>query len=555
MPESKQLRGIQKNIKPFALDKNLLGIVQNKAERFMNPAEAKDILNMHALDDGSWSADNAGYTVLNDGGTAYESGAAVDGLFWYRDNDQNNHLLMAINGKLKEVNVGTGVGSDIDASAGYTVGALVDFQTLNNIVFTCDGNIATPRKWDGVTAAASGGWPVNDGTNQYNTPKYIEQHQGRLAYLNMQDAVGTADFSSHVILSNQGLGDTFTFPATTAAHAYVAQVGPLDGQRIVGAKSFMIPSTNQDVLVIFKDRSIYQLTGASGLLSDSDAFQIVRVNSDYGAFNNRCIVPFGSDLLALNEYGVISIRGQQSSGDLMVDIIGSDLVRDMVERINLSAKEQCWGIHLKDRREVWFGIPTGSSTQVNEYIVYKYPDPKNQRSYPKWSRRKEAGGKFKNRHGVNIDKAFYMGDYSGFVSSMFTASKYGGTGIPWIYKYPLYDFKNEQQIKRVIGAYAHFKIRSDLALNVRTEWVGGNNNNIKSQTMTLPTTLTGSVYGSATYGVSTYGSLQERKKPFKVPGNGQRLGIKLSGTTSATGPEFLGVTLITEFGASSQHFN
>src|SRR5690242_6830101 len=95
----RDFRGIRSNIKPFNLKQNLTGQVENKAETFMLPNEAVSIQNMHAVTEGSWSADKAGYTVLNSGGTAFESGASVDGLAWYVDSANADHLMMAINGK------------------------------------------------------------------------------------------------------------------------------------------------------------------------------------------------------------------------------------------------------------------------------------------------------------------------------------------------------------------------------------------------------------------------------------------------------------------------
>ena len=540
---TKRARGIQSNVKVFGLQQNLSGISQNRDERFLNQTEAVDIVNMHSIKDGTWSADKAGYNHVN--GTVVESGAVIDGLHWYTEADGTDHLLLASNTKLKKIALDTGTVTDADASAGYTAGNQVDFQNFDGYVFTCDGSIATPRKWDGTTASDSGGWPVSDGINSFDTPKYIELHQNRLVY------AGFEDFPDHVVISDQNQGEVFTQPATTAAHSFIAEVAPGDGGIITGMRSLPIPNSNDDLLVVFKNRGIHAIVGRSGFRADADAYRIVRINAEFGAFNNRCIVQVGQDLLAINQYGIISYSSANNSGTIQPVGINVDRVRDVIERVNLSAISKCWAIHLKDRREVWFGIPTGASTQVNEFIVYKYSDPGEPNSLPRWSRR--TG--FTAAHGAILDKTFYIGTYAGFIGQMFNDSRYNVTGIPWAYKFAYWDMGNEQQFKRIQHAEAYFRVRGSQMVTMKTRWQGGGNNNSHTQILDVATTIGGATYGTAVYGSSFYGEKDELTKKYFVPGNGKRLKHELSGTTTTTGPEFLGLGIRAEVGGFSSHWN
>lgn len=542
----------QKTPKPASLRNNTSGMVQNRAEAFLPASAAVDIINMHATDEGSWSADRAGYSVVNSGGTAYESGASIDGLFWFTGSDGADHLFTAINGKLKEVDLTAGTDANIDASAGYTVGNQVDFEVLGNVLFSCDGAIATPRKWDGTTAANSGGWPVNDGSNTYSKPKFVENHQDRLLYLNFQGGTGAATkYESHAILSNQNAGEAFTLPATTAAHAYIAQIGPGDGQVITGARSIHIPATNKAQSVIFKERSTYALIGSSGKASDSDAFNVVKMNGGYGAFNNRSIVQVGNDILALNEFGVTSYSSSTDSGTIQPAAIQSDFVKRIIDSLNYDYKHKCWAIHLPARREVWFALPTGANTVTNTILVYKYPSPGDPSGAPKWSRR--SG--FSPICGALYQKTFYTGFNDGIVGQMFNSSQYDDTGIAWRYEYPYLKFGSEKQIKRVLSGDAHFKVRSNQTATLQHNWKGGNNNDGGSRTLAVSTTVGGAVYGTGVYGTDYYGSQEEVKAPFNIHGNGERVKFTLSGTTNETGPEFLGITPAVEAGAVSQFWN
>ncbi len=540
---SKKSRGIRSNIQTKKLQSNLGGISQNRDERFLVPSEAQDIVNMHSIKDGTWSSDKAGYSHLND--TAVESGAVIDGVHWFTDATGVDFLLLASNGKLKKINTGSGVVTDADASAAMTAGNPVDFQNYNGVVYFCDGSIATPRKFDGSTGANSGGWPVSDGVNNYDTPKYVELHQNRVVY------GGMVDYPDHVIISDQGDGENFTQPAVTAADSFITEVAPGDGGVITGMRSLTIPNSNDDILVVFKSRGIYSIVGRSGLAGDADEFKVVRINGEFGAFNNRCIVQVGQDLLAISEYGIVSYTSASTSGTVQPIGVNVNRVRDVIDRVNLNVREKCWAIHLKDRREVWFGLPTGSSTQVNEFIVYKYPDPGEQGSSARWSRR--TG--FTSPHGVLYGKDFYIGTYTGYIGYMFNSSKYNETGINWVYEYPYWDLGNELQYKRITHAEAHFRLRSNHTVSMTTTWKGGGNNDTLSQSLDVNTTVGGALYGAGVYGSSVYGERDEVTREFNVPGNGKRLKYKLSGTTTTTGVEFLGLSMQTEVGSLSSHWN
>lgn len=551
---SKAARGILPNVRVTnALKQNRGGMVQNRPEMFLAPTEAIRTENMHATEEGSWSADKAGFETVNESGTAYEGGKQVCGAAWYVDSVFADHLVIAINGKLKEINTTTGAASDADASAGYASNADVDFQQIGDLLLSVDGSIATPRKYDGSSGGDSIGWPISDGTNTYTTPKYVEEHQGRAVYLNFQGGTN-GPWPSHFALSDQDNAESFTLPATTAAHCYVSEAGVGDGAQITGAKSIHVPLTNQSQLLIFKDRSTYLLKGSSAKSGDADLFVVVKVNGNYGAISNRCILQVGNDVLAFNEFGITAFSGANTSGTIQPVAIGSDMVKAEIAKMNLTEKGKSWGVHLPDRREVWFGFPAGSSTEVNRFIVYKYPNPGDPTSTPKWSVRTDCGV-FKPSCGVLVSKTFYVGFYTGIVGEMFASSLYGNSGIFWRYEYPAYDFGNEQQIKRVLQAIAHFKLRTSQMVDVKPTWKGGGNNDQDPQTLDVQTTLGGATYGTSIYGAAYYGSQEEVRHPFDVLGDGLKLKFTFSGTTNGTGPEFQGVTLITESGGLSQHYN
>jgi hypothetical protein len=307
-------------------------------------------------------------------------------------------------------------------------------------------------------------------------------------------------------------------------------------------------------LVIFKNRSTYVLTGNSSLYGDPDFFQVVGLNDNYGALNNRVIVQVGNDLLTLNEFGITSYSTTNQSGTLQPLAIESDRVTDVINRLNLNATSKCWGIHLPNRREVWWFLPGGANTQCNEGIIYKYPSPGSQDELPKWSRRLDSGNKFKMAHGCLLNRTFYLGSYTGVVGTMFTSSTYDGTSIPWLYEYPYWDVGNEKQNKKYLNGDALFKVRSTQTYTMAYQWKGGGCNDQGSTSYSIETTVAGAVYGTAIYGTDYYGSQEEVKVQYDIFGDGLRVKHTLSGTTTDTGPEFLGLDPVVELGNISQHW-
>lgn len=541
---SKQSRGIRQNVRFRPMATNTVGMVANRAERFMPISAAINIENMHAVAEGSWSAHQVGYENMN--GTVYESGAAFQGLFWYVKPNGDEALVGAINGKLVSIDIGTYTATVIDSSTGFLTTTLVDGQVYDGYLYTCDGEAAEPRRWDGTTAQDSAGWPAYG----FSAPSFVEQHNGRLAY-GVNDPVNGA----HVVLSTIQDGEDFPASPADAGDGIAINVGVGDGQLITGIRSVFIPQTNDTFLAVAKERSLYIITGYSALAADSDYFAVIRANGNFGCVNNQSMVQIGNDLLMIGElpgggYGIISYTTSLQSGTMQPSLMGSSYIKPVLESINRTAVAKCYAVHLPNRREVVFGIPTGSSSTVNKWIVYKYPT--SQEESAKWSVRTLIT----HSAGVVYQDKVFFGTTEGYLSKWFESSTYNGTAIPWSYEMPFTDLGIEGQYKRVPTAWAHFKSSIATTVNIQATWQGGGNNNNKTASLPLGSNVSQSVYGVAVYGTGTYAGQVEVKRQFKIRGNGERLKLEISGSTGDNGgPEFLGITTQIEYGGPSHHYN
>lgn len=540
---SRRLRGIRPNIRFRGLVRNISGVREDRAERYMSPDEAVEIINMHSEAEGSWTAHNVGYE--NQNATAYQSGSSFQGLHWYTEPDGTDHLVGAINGKFTEYNESSYAETELNASAVFATDSLVDFQTFQGLVFACDGS-ANPRTYDGTSESAAGGWPVD---SSYNNPKYLEVHNGRLAFANLQNN------TSLVVFSDIGDGESFTTGGGAASNYAAIQIDNGNGQAITGLKSVYIPQTNDTYLLVAKERSLYAITGRSAVVSDADAFAVIKVNDTYGCVNNQSMVQVGNDVIMLGElpgggFGFISYSTALQNGTLQPVLLGSDRISKTLGGISRSALSKCYGVHLPARREVIFGIPTGGSSTVNKWVVYKYPSAQDE--VAKWSVRTgithPAGLVYKNK--------VYFGTTNGYLSDWFTSSTYDGTTINWEYEYPYVDLGGEGQHKRIPTVFGHFKASINTSATLSSKWLGGGNNNSRGVSKNLSAQSSAAVYNTAIYGTDRYGAQVERKVPFKTYGNGERVKFTVRGnTTTAGGPEFLGLTYFIEFGGTSHAYN
>ena len=540
---SKRLRGIRSNVRFRTMTRNIGGMRENRAERFMSPDEAVSIINMHSESEGSWTAHQIGYTNKNE--TAYQSGAAFQGLHWFTTPSGTDYLVGAINGKFTSYNDSTFAETELNASAVFNTTANVDFQVFRGIVFASDG-VNNPRTYDGSSETAATGWPVD---TSYNKPKYMEVHNGRMAFANLENN------PSLVIFSDVGDGESFTTGASNASDYLAVQVNQGDGQAITGIKSVYVPQSNDTFLLVAKERSLFVITGRSAVAIDDDVFTVVQVNGTYGCVNNKSMVQVGNDIIMLGElpgggYSFFSYSTALQNGTFQPVLIGSDKVNETLKGISRSALDKCYGVHLPARREVVFGIPTGGATTVNKWVVYKYPG--SQDELPKWSIRTGIT----HTTGLVYKDKIYFGTTDGYLSEWFTASTYDGSPIDWEYESPFMDIGSEGQNKRIPTIFGHFKASINANATLTSQWLGGGNNNRRSVSRPLSAQDDAAVYNIAVYGVSRYGVRVERKLPFKVYGNGERVKFTVSGnTTTNGGPEFLGLTYFTEYGGPSHSAN
>lgn len=515
----------KRSIKPFNIFKNLTGQNEDTGIMFIKPDSAELIENMHLDKTGQWSANNQGYdnfVEFND--------TAIDNLGYFKNSSNEEFLIVKGPNQLRAYAVSSGSLDTTIKSYSPAVGQ-GDMAVFKSNLYIVQSGLR-PQKWDGTAASGSNatGWPLVSGADTYTDPMVCSVFANRMAFANF------TNYPSYLILSDDLNAESFTI-GVAATNAAILPVSPGDGQKITGLKVLSNPSTADQTLVIFRDKSIYGLDGHT-----PGTFYLYQINGEFGAVNQKSIVQVGNDLLFIGRDNIYSLRTSAQSGTLQPIALGSQKIKDTFAEIDLASLANCWSAHLPLREEVWFNIPT-SSTE-NKILVYNYRQDGNQA----WSVRTNTA----DGCAVVIDNDLYTGmENSEFVHKWFNSSSYNGTGINWTYTYPFYNFDTQNQNKRVVDLYLWMFLGRTTTFTFSYTWRNGGNESTKTYSKTIDLAdSTESIWGSFVWGTGSYGGGDDGvlvKIKLPVYGNGEQLQLSFTGTTETLGPVFVGGSGLVEY--------
>lgn len=522
-------------IVPFSLVFNTEGVQENRPFFLSSKNAAERINNLHVDFWGTYTANRQGYSVFT---PALYSGQKILGLAQYQPVASQQGFLLALTaGNLARINAETGVFIDTVASALGTLD-YADFEMFRGNLFIAQKS-QNPQKYTGGTSTSAVlGFPITLGAETFSNPAIVERHVNRLVYANFNGAMA---YPSHIILSDDLAPEAFTF-GLSDTNAAIIQVAPGDGQSITALKSLHLPSLNQTVLLIFKERSVYALSGDT-----PETFQITLINDSVGAMNNRCVVQVGNDVIFLDRHRITSLSAVNNSGTLQVKSIASDNIQKTLKTFNLLASESACVIHLPARQEIWFAIPTGASSVANKVLVYKYRNDDYQNGA--WSTRSSFSP---TTLLVTNSEELIVGNEQGQLLEFFNSSLYNSQPFQWQYQYPFFDFDSPLTIKRVVDFNAWFLSPNQQSVTINYEWRGALGKTKQTITAQLDNESGGAVYGAtappaAVYGQDFYADMPLSRVKIPILGNGQHIRFDISGQTTAQGsPVFLGITGLVE---------
>jgi hypothetical protein len=155
-----------------------------------------------------------------------------------------------------------------------------------------------------------------------------------------------------------GLNDATNVPGATvfagAAGPRAIDINKNDGQKVTGLGFF------QDVLIVFKEESIYQL-----YFNDTNGFVVERISSSYGAVCHGAIASVENDCYFLTDKGVYVLGNEPNYYASIRTNELSSRIRTLLQSI--TNWDKCRAIYHDDR--YWLTAPINSE-DVNQLIVY-----------------------------------------------------------------------------------------------------------------------------------------------------------------------------------------
>lgn len=404
-------------MRTLRFENNVGGLNTRASDMMLQTNESPDLLNVKLTKYGSIEKEK-GYTLYND--TQITANAEIGGIYSYFKNSTDaQYLMVAAGDKLYTTSAGTF--TDITRLSGaYANNVVWDFATFNNIAIAVN-NTDVPQKY-------TGGANAEDLTGSPPTgAAFVEVFKNRVF---MAGEPNNPTKLSYSALSNPE-------DWTTANDAGWMEVGLNDGQKIVGIKAFF------DVLVIFKEHSIYVLSGSYGDPTSSDYFFLKPINSSLGAVSNRSIVQVGNDLYFLSDKGVFTLSGVQSYGDLNVSNI-SFKIQSIIDRMNYASLSDAFVINDYEENRLWFFVPYGSSSENDLVLIYDY----NLKAWTKRSGFRSKCGLIFKDYSTSTNK-FFTGSYDGFIYYQKQGYSYAGSPIDAYYTTPWLDLSNYRRRKKI----------------------------------------------------------------------------------------------------------
>jgi hypothetical protein len=432
-------------IKTLKFEKNSGGLNTRASEMVLKPYESPDLLNVKLTKYGAIVKEK-GYTLYNE--TAIAGEPDVGGIYNYIKSSTGSEYLLVAAGKKLYTALNGEFTNITRVSGDYSENEIWDFATFNDICIAVNG-YDNPQKFNGSSNAEDLEGSPPSGC------AYVEVFKNRVFMAGGPDNPTKLSYSA---LSNPQ-------DWTTSNDAGWIEVGLNDGQKITGLKAFY------DVLVIFKERSIYLLTGYSGDPSSSYFFELRPVNSSIGAVSNRAIVQAGNEIYFLSDKGVYTLSAVQTYGDLSINSI-SFKIQPLIDELNKMVLHKSFAINDFEEDRIWFFVPKGSSTENDLILIYDY-------SLNAWTKRSGFSAKsgliYKDKYSGNVK--FYTGSYNGHLYRQKQGYSYAGQAIVAYYNTPWLNLTNYRQRKRIRDVQFIIVPTGGYYMGVTYRWDFGDRNN------------------------------------------------------------------------------
>lgn len=451
--------------------------------------QALDLQNLNLLPTGGFEK-RRGNTAFN--GTAMESGAAVHGLGYYRQADQDEWLTTICGTKIFKSEF-DGTMDDITAALTITTGAnnIWTFSQMNDLAIYVGGARASdvPIKWNGTGNAAvlAGTPPVGAFGIQANNRFFIGNTIANPSRINWSILGNPEDWSG----SGSGSQDVSTN----------------DGDNLVGAGRLGV-----DHLILFKQNSIHDL------VIRTSPFPLFPLFRGVGAVSPRAIVEVDGIIYFLTP----EPRMKATDGVKIVEF--PDTINDTWDSLSKTRLQYAHGVYYPKLRQILWFVSSTSATTHDTCIIWDL-DRKA------WLR--HTTGYKMNVSAIVQDRLLYAGAYDGKLYKQDVAATNSDasesvTTIDAFWRSGWLDMQ----------AMVNTKVIPYVDLNFQTQGSGtfqysyGFDFSQDRKTQVVDMAGDADVYGTGVYGVAMFGGSTDKSKMVHMKGNGKFFQYRLRNANS-----------------------
>ena len=472
------------------------GLVLNKSTFAMQPGEALELQNFEPDIQGGYRRIN-GFSKLVTNIVPQTSSSSEAVLLSMKFNDK---IVAARGEKIFTATAGNNSWTEIDNSRSSA--GVYDFEIYNfdgnDKFIVVSGSNNTPTifntSFSATDVTSAGGGEVSTAVAG---AKFVTVFKDHMFYAGMsstpQEVVFSVPFDEANFATGSGAGSIKV------------------DDTIVGLKVF-----RQD-LFIFCENRIFKLSGSS--LSD---FVVTPVTRDIGCVNGQTIQEFAGDLIFLAPDGLRTVAGTARIGDVELGTISTVVQPLFNDNIATATNFTSVVIPNKTQYRVFFS-KTATPESITEGAICSLRG--QQFEFAKLKGIKPSStSTFVDTNGTTI----IHGGFDGFVYEQESGNDFDGTSIDGKYRSPDLGFGDagiRKHMQRVLVSYRpESSINADLLLRYDYE----DPDSPRPAAYSLSAGDVAAVYGTASYGVATYGGQAEPLLRQSVEGSGFTVALRVN---------------------------
>ena len=273
-----------------------------------------------------------------------------------------NYPITSDAGVLKKYTNSTELWSTLSGAVTLDATANITMTALFEKTYAWDGTNGG-IVWDGSSVTRPGTMPKAKFSVPYKGYHAASGVAGQPFRLYLAHQAEPSRFTDAIVPTGDdiGLNDVANVPGATVfagtARPRAIDINKTDGQKITGLGFF------QDVLIVFKERSIYQV-----YFNADDGFVVERISNSYGCVSHGSIASVENDCYFLTEKGVYVLGNEPNFYASIRTNELSSRVKTLLQRINATYYERCRAYYTDDR--YFLSVPLDQATECNTMIVY-----------------------------------------------------------------------------------------------------------------------------------------------------------------------------------------